>query len=162
MKIVLQRVSEASVRVDGETVGEIGPGLLVLIGVAAGDTEKEAAVLAEKTCSLRIFGDEAGKMNLSVRDVKGSALVISQFTLLADTRRGRRPSFVGAAAPELARALYEEYARKVEAQGVPTQIGRFGAHMEVTLVNDGPVTLTLEATGELTAREVGLRSEETH
>ena len=145
MKAVVQRVSEAHVAVDGDVVGRIGLGLLVLLGVAAGDTPSDAASLARKVCALRIFGDSNGKMNLSVTDVEGGVLVVSQFTLLADVQRGRRPSFVGAAAPEAAAALYEKFADEVEALGVPVQKGVFGAHMRVSLVNDGPVTIIYDS-----------------
>ena len=147
MKAVLQRVTSASVTVDGEIVGEIGGGLVVLLGIARSDTPAMAKELAEKTCHLRIFGDDLGKMNRSVQDVGGSALVISQFTLLGDTRRGRRPSFIDAADPETATALYTEYMREIAARGIPVKAGRFGADMKVALVNDGPVTLVLELNG---------------
>ncbi len=144
MKVLLQRVRSASVRVAGETVGEIGCGLLLLVGVAQGDTPEVATGLAAKVAGLRIFSDEAGRFNLSARDVGAAALVVSQFTLLADTRRGRRPSFTDAAAPELASELVELFGQYLEAEGLPVARGRFGAHMLVELVNDGPVTIMLE------------------
>ena len=145
MRIVLQRVSEASVTVEGEVVSEIGSGLLLLVGVAAGDGEAQADWLAEKVAGLRIFSDEEGKMNLSVRDVGGEVLAVSQFTLLADTRKGKRPSFVRAAPPEEAEPLFDHFCERLRASGVGTvETGSFGAMMEVTLVNDGPVTIVLE------------------
>ena len=145
MRIVLQRVSEASVTVEGEVVSEIGPGLLLLVGVAAGDGEAQADWLAEKVAGLRIFSDEEGKMNLSVRDVGGEVLAVSQFTLLADTRKGKRPSFVRAAPPEEAEPLFDHFCERLRASGVGTvETGSFGAMMEVALVNDGPVTIVLE------------------
>jgi D-tyrosyl-tRNA(Tyr) deacylase len=134
---------EASVTVDGEMTGQIGSGLLALVGVAQGDDEATVDWAAEKMLGLRIFGDEAGKMNLSVADVGGSILLVSQFTLLGDCRKGRRPSFVLAAPPELANRLYE-YLGRVLAQKVPVAFGRFAAHMKVSLINDGPVTMILE------------------
>ena len=145
MRAVLQRVSSASVRVDGEVVGAIGPGLLILLGVHQGDAEADAVALAGKSAVLRIFEDEAGKMNRSVIDIGGGALVVSQFTLYADTRKGRRPSFVDAAPPALAVKVYERFVEALAAQGIPVATGRFQAHMEVSLVNDGPVTLILES-----------------
>jgi len=145
MKVVLQRVSRASVTVDGETVASIGRGLLLLVGAADGDGEEEARRLAVKCAELRIFSDAEGKFNLSLLDVGGEALVVSQFTLLADTRRGRRPSFVGAAPPETAEPLVEAFARALREAGVPTRTGRFGAKMTVELVNEGPVTIVLDS-----------------
>ena len=145
MRLVLQRVSSASVRVDSEVVGEIGAGLLILAGVRDGDDEAEARRLATKTAELRIFADNEGKFNHSLLDVNGEALVVSQFTLLADTRRGRRPSFIDAARPEVAEPLVEVYATALEALGVRVARGRFGAHMEVSLVNDGPVTIVIDS-----------------
>lgn len=145
MKTLLQRVSRAAVSVDGEPVAAIGYGLLLLVGVAAGDTAEVAAELAEKTARLRIFAGKDGKFNLSAVDVGAEALVVSQFTLLADTRKGRRPSFTTAASPELAAMLVDEFAGRLEALGVRVCQGRFGAHMLVELVNDGPVTLMLES-----------------
>ena len=145
MRAVIQRVKEASVAVDGETVGRVDRGLLVLVGAGHGDTPEEAGALAAKTALLRIFADADGKTNLSILDIGGAALVISQFTLYADTRKGRRPSFTDAAAPDLADGLVESYRQALEASGVPTASGRFGAHMEVSLVNDGPFTLVLDS-----------------
>lgn len=145
MRAVIQRVNEAAVTVEGETVGRIGRGLLVLLGVGHGDTADTARVLAEKTAVLRIFDDAQGKTNLSLVDVGGAALVVSQFTLYADTRKGRRPSFTDAADPRLADELVETYRKALESSGVPTASGRFGAHMEVSLINDGPFTLMLDS-----------------
>ena len=144
MKAVLQRACRASVTVAGEVVGSIGPGLVVLLGVEQRDTSEDARQLAAKTVGLRIFDDAAGKMNLSLADVGGAMLVVSQFTLLADTRKGRRPSFVQAAPPELAERLYREFIAAVAGQGISTATGRFRAEMQVELVNDGPVTLLLD------------------
>jgi D-aminoacyl-tRNA deacylase len=145
MRIVLQRVSHASVTVDGEPVASIGPGLLLLIGAENGDDTAEAQRLASKCAELRIFRDDAGKFNRSLLDVGGEALVVSQFTLLADVRKGRRPSFVRAAAPELAEPLVAAFAQFLRDLGVATQTGRFGAHMDVELVNDGPVTIVIDS-----------------
>jgi D-tyrosyl-tRNA(Tyr) deacylase len=144
MRVVLQRVTEARVRVADEVVGAIGPGLLLLLGVAPGDGVEEARWLADKVVGLRIFADADGKMNRSVTDCGGSVLVVSQFTLYGDCVKGRRPSFIGAAAPAVAEPLYEEFVLAVRALGVPTATGRFGADMRVELVNDGPVTLILD------------------
>ncbi|MBX6762398.1 MAG: D-tyrosyl-tRNA(Tyr) deacylase [Rubrobacteraceae bacterium] len=145
MRVVLQRVREASVSVGGEKVAEIGRGLLLLVGVAEGDGEPQADWLAGKIAGLRIFGDEAGKMNLSVKDTGGEILAVSQFTLLADTSRGKRPSFVRAARPEEAEPLFEYFCEKLREAGVGTvKRGVFGAVMEVALVNDGPVTIVLD------------------
>lgn len=144
MRVVAQRVSRASVTVDGRVVGEIGPGLLLLAGVARGDTEEVVRAAADKLAGLRIFPDDEGRMNRSVVDLGGSALVVSQFTLLGDARRGRRPSFTEAAPGPEAEPLVELFARELEARGVPASTGSFGAHMEVELVNDGPVTLVLD------------------
>ena len=145
MRIVLQRVKNASVTVGGERISEIGPGLLLLVGVAQGDGEAEANWLAEKVAGLRIFGDENGKMNLGVRDVGGEVLAVSQFTLIADTRKGKRPSFVGAAPPEEAEQLFDYLCERLRAAGAGSvKTGSFGAMMDVALVNDGPVTIVLE------------------
>jgi D-aminoacyl-tRNA deacylase len=145
VRIVLQRVSEASVTVEDVVVSRIGPGLLLLVGIAAGDGEAQADWLAEKVAGLRIMGDGEGKMNLSVRDVGGEVLAVSQFTLLADTRKGKRPSFVGAAPPEEAEPLFDYLCERVRAAGVVSvKTGSFGAMMSVALVNDGPVTIVLE------------------
>jgi D-tyrosyl-tRNA(Tyr) deacylase len=145
MRAVIQRVSEASVEVAGEVVGQTGPGLLVLLGVGHGDTAEEARLMADKTAGLRIFNDAEGKFNLSLRDVDGGALVVSQFTLYADTRKGRRPSFTDAAAPGEAAPLVEVYAEALRALGVPVATGVFGAAMRVALLNDGPVTIILDS-----------------
>jgi D-tyrosyl-tRNA(Tyr) deacylase len=145
MRAVLQRVTEARVRIEREVVGEIGRGLLVLLGVTATDTLEQARWLADKVVGLRIFGDDAGKMNLDVTEAGGGVLVVSQFTLYGDCRKGRRPSFIEAAPPEIAIPLYEAFIAAVQAQGVPTATGRFGAMMQVELVNDGPVTLIVDS-----------------
>ncbi len=145
MRVVIQRVSEARVTVDGKVVGSIGKGLVVLVGVKRGDDEKDARWLARKVAGLRIFEDEAGKMNLSVRDVGGAVLVVSQFTLYADARRGRRPSFVDAAPPEVAEPLIESFCRFLEEEGVPVATGRFRAMMQVCLCNEGPVTVIVDS-----------------
>lgn len=145
MKAIIQRAARGSVTVDGETIGEIGPGYVILLGVREGDTEEGARALACKTVNLRIFADEAGKMNRSIQDIGGSILVISQFTLYADTRKGNRPSFIRAAAPEPAESLYELYTDSLRAELGPdrVQTGRFGAMMQVEIINDGPVTIEL-------------------
>src|SRR5258708_27585984 len=144
MRVVVQRVSHARVRVSGDITGEIGLGLLVLLGVGAGDTRAEADYIAEKTIGLRIFEDAGGKMNLSVAEVGGALLVVSQFTLYGDARRGKRPSFDAAAPPEQARELYEYFVEKVGAAGLRCETGRFQETMQVELVNDGPVTILLD------------------
>ena len=140
MRAVVQRVSRACVRVEGETIGRIGPGLLVLLGVAPADGPAQVTWMADKLANLRIFADQDGKMNRSVRESGGGILLVSQFTLYGDATKGRRPSFTGAARPELAEPLYRDLATRLEAQ-----TGVFGAHMEVDLVNDGPVTLLLDS-----------------
>lgn len=145
MRIVLQRVSRAVVRVEGRVRGEIGPGLLILVGVGAGDSSEDARALAEKTAHLRIFADSQGLMNLSLLDTKGKALVVSQFTLYGDCRRGRRPSWHLAAPPHQGEALYEEYCRFLTQLGIPVATGVFGAKMAVEIHNDGPVTLVLDS-----------------
>ncbi len=145
MKAVLQRVTKASVSVAGEVVGSIGPGLVVLVGVANGDTEKDARYLAQKTVEMRIFADEAGKFNLSALDIKGELLVVSQFTLLADTKKGRRPSFVDAAPPAQAEALFEQFVAAARASGLKVETGRFQQYMLVEIHNDGPVTILLDS-----------------
>jgi D-tyrosyl-tRNA(Tyr) deacylase len=142
---VLQRVSEASVTVEGAIVGQIGRGLLILLGVAPEDDASTAELVAEKAANMRIFADAEGKFNHSLLDVGGGALVVSQFTLYADTRRGRRPSFVGAAAPQLAAPLVEAFVGALRRRGVAAETGRFGAHMAVALVNDGPVTILIDS-----------------
>lgn len=144
MRAVVQRVQAARVEVGGEPVGEIGPGLAVLIGVTGTDALADARVLAGKVAGLRVFADHAGAMNLSVRDVGGSVLAVSQFTLYGDARRGRRPSFTRAAPPETAEPLVEEVVRLLREEGLEVSTGRFGAHMSVHLINDGPVTIVLE------------------
>ena len=144
MRAVVQRVSRAEVRVEDAPVGAIGPGLLVLLGVGPGDGPEEAQLLAEKIVQLRIFNDAEGKFNLSALDVDGAVLVVSQFTLYADTRKGRRPSFLSAAPPAVAEPLVERFMDAVRAKGLTVAGGRFGAHMEVELVNDGPVTIVLD------------------
>ncbi len=144
MKAVIQRVRQGSVSIGGRVEGSIGQGLLVLLGVAGEDTEEDADYIADKAVNLRIFSDENGKMNLSLKDVNGSMLVVSQFTLLADCRKGRRPSFVNAGPPEHAEKLYEYFVERVRGLGIPVETGRFGAMMEVSLVNEGPVTIVLE------------------
>lgn len=146
MRACAQRVSEAHVSVDGATVGEIGPGLVVLLGVAQHDTVDDARSLADKIVGLRIFGDDEGKMNRSLAEVAGGMLVVSQFTLLGDCRKGRRPSFIEAAPLELAEQLYREFVAAVAAQGITVATGQFRANMAVALVNDGPVTLLLDST----------------
>ena len=145
MRAVVQRVSEASVRVDGGVVGSCGRGLVVLLGVALGDDEETAAWLAAKVGRLRVFPDEAGRFARSLVDIGGEALVVSQFTLLADTRRGTRPSFTRAAVPDVAEPLYELFCEALRAEGVPVQSGVFGERMQLTLENDGPVTIVLES-----------------
>jgi D-tyrosyl-tRNA(Tyr) deacylase len=144
MRAVLQRVSRAKVTVDGEITGEIGKGILVLLGVGSGDTEAEARQLVDKILNLRIFDDEDGKMNLSLADVDGELLVVSQFTLYADTRKGRRPSYIGAAAPDEANRLYEYFVAEASKVVARVTTGRFQAMMDVELVNDGPVTIILD------------------
>lgn len=145
MRAVLQRVTRARVLVDAKVVGDIGPGLLVLLGVARSDTPEQARWLADKVVGLRVFVDAEGKMNRDVAEAGGAVLVVSQFTLYGDCRKGRRPSFVDAAPPELTVPLYEAFVNAVKAQGIPTATGRFGAMMQVELVNDGPVTLIVDS-----------------
>jgi len=145
MRALIQRVSSSQVTVEGAVVGHIGPGLLVLLGIAAGDSEQDGAYLAEKIVNLRIFEDDQGKLNRSLLSTGGAMLVVSQFTLLGDCRKGRRPSFSGAAPPETAKKLYEAFVREVGRRGITTATGQFQAHMQVALVNDGPVTLLVES-----------------
>ncbi len=145
MRACIQRVCRARVTVGGEVCGRIGPGMLVLLGVAKGDTEADARQLAQKIAGLRIFEDQQEKMNLALGDVDGAMLVVSQFTLLGDCRKGRRPSFVAAAPPELAEELYRIFVDAVARQGIEVATGRFREHMQVELVNDGPVTLLVES-----------------
>ena len=145
MKALLQRVSAASVSVAGEVVGRIGQGLVVFVGVASGDSEKDARYLAQRTVNLRIFSDQAGKFNLSALDIGGELLVVSQFTLLADTKKGRRPSFVNAAPPAQAEALFELFVSEARASGLRVETGRFQQYMQVEIHNDGPVTIMLDS-----------------
>ncbi len=144
MRIVLQRVTRAGVRVEGRVTGEIGPGYVALVGIGAQDAPDEVEALAEKVVHLRVFADDDGKMNRSLLDLGGEALVVSQFTLYADTRKGRRPSFIAAADPEPAAERVEAFANALEERGVRVERGTFGAHMEVELLNDGPVTIVLD------------------
>ncbi len=148
MRAVVQRVSQAAVKVEGKTAAQIGEGLLVLLGVGQEDSDKDATYLADKVANLRIFSDDDGRLNLSVLDIGGEVLVVSQFTLYGDCRRGRRPSFSNAAPPERARELYEKFTARLEENGVKIGTGVFQAHMEVSLVNDGPVTLIMSSQGE--------------
>jgi D-tyrosyl-tRNA(Tyr) deacylase len=145
VRAVIQRVTRAAVRVEGRTIGEIGPGLLVLLGVAPSDTEAQADWIADRIANLRIFADDAGKMNRSVRDIHGGILVVSQFTLYGDASRGRRPSFINAARPEIAEPLYQRVLARLSLPDLPAQAGLFGADMAVELVNDGPVTLIIDS-----------------
>ncbi|MBQ3426326.1 MAG: D-tyrosyl-tRNA(Tyr) deacylase [Clostridia bacterium] len=145
MRAVVQRVTRASVKVDGETVGEIGNGLLIFLGVGEGDTETDMKYIADKAIGLRIFSDSEDKMNLSVTDVGGSVLVISQFTLYGDCRKGRRPSFAASMEPQGANALYERFKEYIAESGIDVKSGEFGADMKVELLNDGPVTLLLDS-----------------
>ena len=144
MKALIQRVSQAKATVDNEDVGRIGPGLCILLGVVKGDGEREAEILARKCCELRIFEDDAGKMNLSVLDTEGQILVVSQFTLAANCKKGRRPSFDNAASPKVANDLYERFCNLCRERGVRVETGSFAAHMDVHLINDGPVTIMLD------------------
>ncbi len=150
MKILIQRASRGAVRIDGETVGQVGRGFVILVGVRAGDDEAAATHLAQKTIALRVFADATGKMNLSLQNIGGGVLVISQFTLYADTRKGNRPSFIRAAPPDLADRLYNHYVEALRASLGPDRVatGRFGASMEVELINDGPVTIELNTDAE--------------
>lgn len=148
MKALLQRVTRASVSVGSEVVGRIGQGLVVFVGVASGDTGKDAQYLAQKTASLRIFPDEEGRFNLSALDIKGELLVVSQFTLLADTRKGRRPSFIEAAPPAQAEEIFERFVEQARATGLRVETGRFQQYMQVEIYNDGPVTILLDSKGK--------------
>ena len=145
MRCVVQKVTHASVTVEGEVVGKIGAGFMALVGVENGDTEADATYIASKITGLRIFEDADDKMNLSLKDVGGEVMLVSQFTLLADARHGRRPSFIGAARPELAQPLCEVLKQKIESAGIHVETGRFQTHMEVELLNDGPVTILLDS-----------------
>ncbi|MBP8911824.1 MAG: D-tyrosyl-tRNA(Tyr) deacylase [Phycisphaerae bacterium] len=145
MRAVIQRVTEAKVEVEGKIVGQVGKGLLVYLGVGTADTETDAQFMAEKLANLRIFSDETGKMNRSVIDIGGGVLLVSQFTLYGDCRKGRRPGFDAAGEPDLAERLYEKVAQLIAAEDVPVQKGSFGAHMHVTSINDGPVTFLLDS-----------------
>jgi D-aminoacyl-tRNA deacylase len=151
MRAVIQRVTEASVTVNNQIVGQIGEGLLVLLGIGVGDQLAEATLLAEKIANMRIFADDDGRFNRSVLDAGGAALVISQFTLYADTRRGRRPSFAAAAPPELAAPLIDAFVAALRERGMTVASGVFGAHMHVALLNDGPVTIVLDSTTSFTS-----------
>ena len=144
MRVVLQRVTKGRVTVGDHLVAKIGPGLVILLGVGPEDGEDEVRYLSQKIANLRIFEDEGGKMNRSLLDIGGSAIVVSQFTLYADTRKGRRPSFTDAALPDAARPLVERFVELLEDVGIPTQTGEFGAHMQVEIANDGPVTIWME------------------
>ncbi len=148
MKALLQRVTRASVSVASEVVGRIGRGLVVFVGVASGDTEKDAQYLAQKTVSLRIFSDEEGRFNLSALDIKGELLVVSQFTLLANARKGRRPSFIEAAPPAQAEEIFERFVEQARATGLMVETGRFQQYMQVEIHNDGPVTILLDSKGK--------------
>lgn len=148
MRAVVQKVSSSKVTVDEEVIGQINQGLMVLLGVTHDDTSKDVDYMVDKVTNLRIFEDTEGKMNLSLKDVEGEVLVVSQFTLYGDARRGRRPSFSDAARPEVANPLYEEFVEKVKNQGINVGTGKFGAHMMVDLTNDGPVTILLESRKE--------------
>lgn len=145
MRLVIQRVKQASVSVEEKTIASIGRGFLILLGIGPGDSQYDADSLAEKCALLRIFEDGEGKTNLSIKDIQGEALVVSQFTLYADARKGRRPSFTGAASPEIAEPLVRFFSQRLIALGVPTQTGSFGAQMQVELINDGPFTIFLES-----------------
>ncbi|WP_437226247.1 D-aminoacyl-tRNA deacylase [Planctomicrobium sp. SH661] len=145
MRAVVQRVTSASVSVDGEIIGQIGSGFLVLLGVTSDDSQKDVIYLAEKLCGLRVFEDAEGKMNCSIEEAKGAMLIVSQFTLYGDCRKGRRPSFIDAARPEIAQPLYNSLVAEIRGHGIHVETGRFQAQMAVSLVNDGPVTLLLDS-----------------
>lgn len=158
MRAIIQRVQKASVTVEQQIVGEIGQGLLVLLGIGHSDSQDEAHSLAEKIAQMRIFADADGKFDRSVIDVGGSVLVVSQFTLYADTRRGRRPSFTDAARPEQAEPLVQSFCEALQGMGLPTATGQFGAHMDVALINDGPVTIMLDTDSLREPRRSGVRA----
>lgn len=145
MKLVIQRVANATVKVSGEIIGQIERGFLVLVGIKQGDTKEQADILIKKLCNLRVFEDENNKMNLSIKDIDGKLLVVSQFTLYADCKKGNRPSFIEAARPEVAEPLYEYFKQGCRNNGIEVESGKFGADMKVSLLNDGPVTIVLEA-----------------
>lgn len=145
MKLVIQRVANATVEVDREVIGKIEKGFLVLIGVKQGDTKEQSDFLVKKLCNLRVFEDENNKMNLSIKDIKGKLLIVSQFTLYADCKKGNRPSFIEAARPEEAEPLYEYFKQGCRNEGIEVESGKFGADMKVSLLNDGPVTIVIEA-----------------
>ena len=145
MRAVIQRVLSASVSVDGNEIGAINHGFLIFLGIEKNDGPEDLEYMLHKTVGLRIFKDEKNNMNLSIQEVKGKALVVSQFTLCGDTRKGRRPSFINAAPPEIAKSIYERFCKKLENENVPVQVGKFGAMMEVGLINDGPVTILLDS-----------------
>lgn len=145
MKLVVQRVANATVKVDGEIIGQIEKGFLVLVGIKQGDTKEQADFLIKKLCNLRVFEDENNKMNLGIKDINGKLLIVSQFTLYADCKKGNRPSFIEAARPEEAELLYEYFKQGCRNEGIEVQSGKFGADMKVSLLNDGPVTIVLEA-----------------
>lgn len=154
MKVVIQRVTRASVTVNGKVIGKIGPGLVVLVGVAQGDTQDDVNYLAQKTIDLRIFSDAEGKFNLSVIDVHGEILLVSQFTLLASTRKGRRPGFTDAAPPDVAEDLFNRFVERVRATGLNVATGKFQAHMLVEIMNDGPVTIIMDSRERLESRNL--------
>lgn len=145
MRAVIQRVNESKVMVDGRIIGEIGKGLLVLLGIEKGDGEEDVRYMADKVAEMRIFEDNQGKMNLSVKEIGGSILAVSQFTLLGDLRKGRRPAFDKAAPPDEAKRLYESFVQGLKERGIPAEVGQFQAHMDVHLINDGPVTVILDS-----------------
>jgi len=152
MKVVIQRVTEASVKVDGQVIGKIGKGLVVLVGIAQGDTTDDVNYLVEKTVNLRIFSDAEGKFNLSALDIRGELLLVSQFTLLASTRKGRRPGFTDAALPEQAESLFNQFVLQAQASGLKVETGRFQAYMDVEIHNDGPVTIIIDSRERLESR----------
>lgn len=145
MRAIIQRVSQANVKIKGKLVGEIGEGLLVLLGVGKEDTEEDIEYLIKKILNLRIFGDEKGKMNVSLLDIEGELLIVSQFTLYGDVRKGRRPSFTDSASPDKAKKMYEQFIKKCIEQNIDVETGEFGAEMDVSLINDGPVTILLDS-----------------